>query len=196
MRDYHHDLDGRAKSWNSGAEKLLGWSREEAVGMNLAEIFTPEDRGADALQTRCVAHSTRAPLMSGGICAKVPTAPIEHERGRGRVLVVEDNQAVAEFAAQLLEELSYTAVWGGDAQAGLDLIVEAPNRFDIVFSNVVIPGISGIQLAQRLRQDHPALAVVLTSGYGHALAQEGGTRVPAVPEAPTRSRSCRMCCAR
>jgi DNA-binding NtrC family response regulator len=43
----------------------------------------------------------------------------------------------------------------------------------VVFSDVVMPGMSGIELGSELRQRYPALPVVLTSGYSHILAEEG-----------------------
>ncbi len=43
----------------------------------------------------------------------------------------------------------------------------------MVFSDVVMPGMSGIDLAQEVRRRHPRLPVVLTSGYSHVLAEEG-----------------------
>lgn len=89
------------------------------------------------------------------------------------ILVVEDNQTVGEFAAQLLDELGYGTMWAGDAQAAIKLIEEKPDHFDVVFSDVVMPGMSGIDMAQLLRQSHPGLRIVLTSGYSHVLAEEG-----------------------
>ena len=47
------------------------------------------------------------------------------------------------------------------------------NNFEVVFSDVVMPGMGGIALAQELRGRLPDLAVVLASGYSHVLAQEG-----------------------
>jgi DNA-binding NtrC family response regulator len=64
-------------------------------------------------------------------------------------------------------------VWATHAQAALDLIAEDPDRFAVVFSDVMMPGISGIELAQRLRETNPNLPVILTSGYSHVLAEEG-----------------------
>lgn len=92
---------------------------------------------------------------------------------RGCVLVVEDNQLVGEFATQLLEDVGYGTVWAPNAQSALDLINAKPDRFDVVFTDVVMPGMSGIELAQELRQAYPSLPVVLTSGYSQVLAQEG-----------------------
>ncbi|HYD97899.1 MAG TPA: PAS domain S-box protein, partial [Alphaproteobacteria bacterium] len=99
-------------------------------------------------------------------------AAAEQRPHQGRVLVVEDNTAVGTFAAQLLEELGYDAVWAANAQAALDVLAGG-GRFDLVFTDVVMPGMSGIELAKLLRARYPALPVVLTSGYSHVLAQEG-----------------------
>jgi DNA-binding NtrC family response regulator len=45
--------------------------------------------------------------------------------------------------------------------------------FDAVFSDVVMPGKNGVELAQEIKRRFPNLPVVLTSGYSHVLAQEG-----------------------
>ena len=51
--------------------------------------------------------------------------------------------------------------------------MQQAEAFDIVFSDVVTPGIGGIELAKRIRRDWPKLPVALASGYRHVLAQEG-----------------------
>ena len=94
------------------------------------------------------------------------------------VLVVEDNQTVGEFAAQLLGELGYKTRLVEDGQAALDLLAEHPDGFDLVFSDVVMPGISGLELAKLIRRSHPDLPIVLTSGYSHVLAEEGTNGFP------------------
>jgi two-component system NtrC family sensor kinase len=50
-----------------------------------------------------------------------------------------------------------------------------PDRFDIVFSDVIMPGMSGIELAQEIARRYPGLPVVLTSGYSHVLAEHGSS---------------------
>ncbi|GGE53959.1 hypothetical protein GCM10007276_33840 [Agaricicola taiwanensis] len=92
---------------------------------------------------------------------------------RGNILVVEDNEAVGQFATELLKELGYSATWVKDAAAALDIMAWQSERFDAVFSDVVMPGMSGIELARRLREERPALPVVLATGYSDALAENG-----------------------
>ena len=89
------------------------------------------------------------------------------------MLLVEDNQLVGEFAAQLIGDLGYGNMWVPSAQDALALVEAEPDKFDIVFTDVVMPGISGIELAETLRSRIPDLPIVLTSGYSHVLAEEG-----------------------
>jgi len=90
------------------------------------------------------------------------------------VLVVEDNVDVAEFAVGALAELGYGTFLARSADAALAELQRHPSRYDVVFSDVVMPGISGLELAKTLRQQWPELHVVLTSGYSELLAREPG----------------------
>nr|WP_049961875.1 ATP-binding protein [Methylobacterium sp. B34] len=89
------------------------------------------------------------------------------------VLLVEDNTDVGAFAAQALEELGYRTVWATDGAQALAQLAEDASQFDVVFSDVVMPGMTGIELGQEIRKRHHDLPVVLTSGYSHVLAQNG-----------------------
>ena len=88
------------------------------------------------------------------------------------ILVVEDNVEVGQFCTQILDDLGYGTILAQSAEAALAEIEAAPSRFDAVFSDVVMPGMGGFELAKRLRETHPGLPVVLTSGYSHVLAQD------------------------
>ena len=100
---------------------------------------------------------------------RLPAA--EHGRGR-RVLVVEDNAEVGAFSTQLLEDLGYETSWAANANEALTLLQDV-NGFDVVFSDVVMPGMSGVELGHEIRRRYPGLPVVLTSGYSDVLAEEG-----------------------
>lgn len=94
--------------------------------------------------------------------------------GQGlRVLVVEDNSSLGLFAIEMLTDLGYEPVLASDAQAALHRLAENAEHFDVVFTDVVMPGMSGVELAQRIRNLYPDLPVVLTSGYSDVLAQNG-----------------------
>ncbi|GJE47303.1 Sensor histidine kinase RcsC [Methylobacterium tardum] len=89
------------------------------------------------------------------------------------VLVVEDNVGVGQFATQILEDLGYSPTWAANAEEALDRLGRTGNGFDLVFSDVVMPGMGGMALAKELQRRLPGLPVVLASGYSHVLAQEG-----------------------
>ncbi|MFK5595659.1 PAS domain S-box protein [Methylobacterium sp. HMF5984] len=93
--------------------------------------------------------------------------------GRGTcVLVVEDNRDVGTFSTQTLEELGYGTHWVANADEALATLAEKPGTYDVVFSDVVMPGMNGVDLGREVRRLYPGLPVVLTSGYSHVLAQE------------------------
>ena len=86
---------------------------------------------------------------------------------------MEDNAQVGEFATQALQELGYDSIHAVNAERALAELSKDCTRFHIVFSDVVMPGMSGLELAQEIRRRYPDVPVVLTSGYSHVLAQNG-----------------------
>jgi PAS domain S-box-containing protein len=92
--------------------------------------------------------------------------------GRGyRVLLVEDNDEVGRFSTELLEDLGYIVHRVADADAALAILKEDEFAVDLVFSDVIMPGMNGVELAGLIRERYPGLPVVLTSGYSNVLAE-------------------------
>ncbi len=87
----------------------------------------------------------------------------------GCVLVVEDNDHVRTFACQLLEDLGYRTVPAGSGEEALDLV--GRGGIDLVFTDVVMPGISGVRLARELDAARPGLPVLLASGYSDEIVE-------------------------
>jgi CheY-like chemotaxis protein len=89
---------------------------------------------------------------------------------REMILVVEDNPDVKNVAVALLEELNYRTQAVDNARAALDLL-GAGMPVDLVFSDVVLPGeLDGLALARAIKERHPRVPVLLTSGYSKALS--------------------------
>jgi PAS domain S-box-containing protein len=92
--------------------------------------------------------------------------------GRGhRILVVEDNEDVGKFSTELLQDLGYATRRADNAKQALALIAADELAFDLVFSDVIMPGMNGVELATIIRERYPGLPVVLTSGYSSVLAE-------------------------
>jgi CheY-like chemotaxis protein len=101
----------------------------------------------------------------------------------GHILLVEDNRDVAQVTETMLVSVGYEVTWVSGPQAALDLI-DAGEPFDAVLSDIVMEGgLSGLDLAQRLRERWPALPVLLMTGYSEALAtgSSSGWRVLSKP---------------
>jgi PAS domain S-box-containing protein len=111
---------------------------------------------------------------SDGVAAKASVAT--SSTGAGTVLLVEDNPEVAEASTGLLEQLGYNVRWVPDAESALVAIER--DGIDLVFSDMVMPGkIDGLGLAKVLRQDHPNLPVLLTTGYSDT-SRKGALEFP------------------
>jgi CheY-like chemotaxis protein len=77
---------------------------------------------------------------------------------------VDDNPEVAAFAAAMLEGMGYTAL---RAESGAEAlaILGSGRRVDALFSDIVMPGLSGAELATIVRERYPKIAIVLATGY-------------------------------
>ncbi|KWV59917.1 hybrid sensor histidine kinase/response regulator [Bradyrhizobium macuxiense] len=91
------------------------------------------------------------------------------------VLVVEDNPEVGKFAADALTQLGCNAVLVDNATHALQELATDARRFDMVFTDVVMPGMSGIELAKEIRRQGLNLPIVLASGYSQVLSQQGSS---------------------
>jgi PAS domain S-box-containing protein len=80
-----------------------------------------------------------------------------------RVLVVEDSEHVRYFARQLLDDLGCKVMESSTGNEALEVLKE--HEIDLVFSDIVMPGISGLELAKRIRASDRNIPVLLASGY-------------------------------
>ena len=94
--------------------------------------------------------------------------------GREKVLVVEDEPDLAQLAATLFESLGYDVLVAGNGKDALALL-ERNVDVDVVFSDVIMPHMSGSELARIVRREYPNARIVLASGYPvPALRQQQG----------------------
>ncbi|HEX3973371.1 MAG TPA: response regulator [Stellaceae bacterium] len=98
-------------------------------------------------------------------------APRASRRGTGRVLMVEDNDEVAEITQLLLSDDGYEVVRARTAREALGLL-DVGTSCDLILSDIIMPGgMNGLELARAVRRGFPALPVLLMSGYSRS-AQE------------------------
>ncbi|MCJ2021872.1 PAS domain-containing protein [Methylobacterium sp. E-065] len=151
----------------------------QGTGLGLSQVFgfAKQSGGEVTVESRVGAGATFTLFLPRAAEAGRPIVEIASEAlldGQGTcVLVVEDNAEIGSFATQSLVELGYLPVLASDAEAALAELAKDASRFDVVFTDVMMPGMDGVDLARRIRRDYPDLPVLLTSGYSHVLAQNG-----------------------
>jgi two-component system, cell cycle sensor histidine kinase and response regulator CckA len=93
--------------------------------------------------------------------------------GRGRILIIEDEPGVRDIAVQILRSRGYQVEEATDGEAALEIIAERPGEFDLVISDVVMPGMNGPALIKKARSQLGDARVIFISGYAeHELAKQ------------------------
>jgi PAS domain S-box-containing protein len=147
----------------------------EGTGLGMSQVFGFANQlgGAVTIQSE-VGKGTTFDLylpVSGGA---IPATTTDGDKALGRVLVVEDDVLVAELAAGMLDEMGFEATVTHSARDALERL-SGEQRPTLVFTDVVMPGgISGIELAQKVRERFPELPVLLTTGYSEQVTGSHG----------------------
>jgi PAS domain S-box-containing protein len=93
--------------------------------------------------------------------------------GRERVLVVDDEEAIAELERKTLAGLGYSVHTALSGDQALEIFGTSPQEFDLVVTDQTMPKMTGLSLIRRIRQLRPDIPVILTSGFGRTLSSEG-----------------------
>ena len=104
--------------------------------------------------------------LTEGEPAQEPAAPLAPQGHGETILVVDDEESLVRLAEEVLASLGYEPVGCVGASEALRLFHAAPERFDAVVTDAIMPGMSGLELLAELRRVRPALPVMLVSGYG------------------------------
>ncbi len=107
--------------------------------------------------------ATNATLSTPHAASPPPTASRGGERGR--VLVVEDNEAVRALVTRSIERLGFDVVAAANGFAARELIEDRSMHFDALVSDIVMPGTSGVEVARLFRDRFVHERIVLMSGY-------------------------------
>jgi PAS domain S-box-containing protein len=107
----------------------------------------------------------------------------------GTILLVEDEESMRELACTLLENEGFTVLAASSGIDAINLAQRQDRNIDLLLTDVVMPGMSGPEVADRLKAEHPALKVLYMSGYtDDFMLQHGllGEQVPLVEKPFTR----------
>jgi PAS domain S-box-containing protein len=153
--------------------------RGKGTGLGLSQIFgfAKQSNGHVTIYSE-VGHGTTVRLYLPryfGAAASDPvfTAPNASLAHGEVILVVEDEPAVRRISVQALEELGYRTLSADDPAHALQLLADDPEVV-LLFTDIVMPGMTGRQLADRARAARPDLKVLYTTGYSrNAIVHNG-----------------------
>ena len=155
--------------------------RGSGLGLSVAHGIVKGHGGTITAQSREGQGATFEVLLPSTTAASdaiaSDTDQPEPRRGRGRVLYVDDEQALAATVSRMLESLGYeTTICHSGAEA-IARVRANPQDFDVVLTDFSMPGLSGTDVARELVRIRSSLPVILTSGYaeqaGENLAKLG-----------------------
>lgn len=141
----------------------------KGTGLGLSQVygFARQSGGFVTLDSR-EGHGTSVAILLPRVSAPA-TSDVPSKRrsevgaAQGTVLIVEDDASVRDAAKMMTEELGYTALTAAGAIEALEIL--SRRDVDIVFSDVIMSGMSGFELAREIERRHPHLPVLITSGY-------------------------------
>ena len=147
----------------------------EGTGLGLSQVFGFAKQLGGAVTVESKPDEGSAFIIYLPASKTAPATDVSHANGvpaRGRALIVEDDLLVAELAAGMFEELGFEPIVSHSAREALEELAGG-ERPQVMFSDVVMPGgISGIELAHKVRTRFPELPILLTTGYSEDV---GGT---------------------
>jgi len=160
------------------------------TGLGLSQVygFVSQSGGQVTLRSEIDRGTTVAiylPRWTGAVAEAPATAPAAGPLPRARdgeaVLVVEDEPDVRRLSVETLRELGYQVAEASDADEALRWLAARPAA-DLLFTDIVMPGMNGLQLAEQARAAMPALKVLYTTGYARDAGGADSVRSALLPK--------------
>jgi signal transduction histidine kinase/CheY-like chemotaxis protein len=156
----------------------------KGTGLGLSQVYGFASQSGGDVQVQSEVGGGTAVTITLPCLADIGDGPVETAPAAAAtlppsaILVVEDNEAVGSFVESLLTELGHRVTLAISGEAALDLTRSQP--FDIVLSDVVMPGMGGLKFAEILAAERPDLPVVLATGYSQEIAEFGSGGRPVI----------------
>lgn len=98
----------------------------------------------------------------------------EMKKGTETVFIVEDESSIRDLVFQILEPLGYNLISADSGEEALSLLQTFNGRIDLLLTDIIMPGINGRQLAERVEELFPDIKIIFMSGYSDDLLQNRG----------------------
>jgi CheY-like chemotaxis protein len=146
-----------------GLSQVLGFAKQSGGGVRIESV---RSRGI-AIHIYLPRAATAAKRE-----AVIVAPPVPADNLGARILLVDDDNAVRAVIADMLREIGYRVLEAGSGGAALERIDSEPG-IDLVVIDFAMPGMSGAELAERLRVKRPALPTLFITGYADHTALGG-----------------------
>ncbi|WP_449125449.1 PAS domain S-box protein [Pseudomonas viridiflava] len=143
-----------------GLSQVFGFAKQSG-----GEVLVESELGSGSRFTLCLPSAQNheiTPEQEGHTLSALPGLC---------VLMVEDNQDIGTYTRPMLEQLGFQVVWVSSGSEALQELSGNPESFQVVFSDIAMPGMSGLELYAEIETRYPWMPVVLTTGYSTEFAQ-------------------------
>jgi CheY-like chemotaxis protein len=170
-----HDFNNLLTAIKGTAQLVLhDLAPDDPVRAELAVLENAADRAARLTKQllalgRGAPTASTAPMLTPATTHDAVTADAD-DGPRCTILLVEDDEGVRTFASRALQRLGHRVLEATTADAAFELIAQTADPIHLVLADIVMPGMSGRELAVRLSIERPDLRLLLMSGHGEEAA--------------------------
>jgi two-component system, cell cycle sensor histidine kinase and response regulator CckA len=161
-------------------------TKEGGTGLGLATVYGIVEQSGGTIEVDTapgMGSSFRIWLPRANVPAELPPAvpaAAAPRMGDETILLVEDETVVRHLVAEILESSGYAVMQAGDGPSALELLRRHSGKLDLLLTDVVMPGMSGPEVAQAVTSMRPGTQVLYTSGYTDSAIGHHGVLEPGI----------------
>jgi CheY-like chemotaxis protein len=159
-------------------------TKGKGTGLGLSTVYgvVRQNRGVIRVESAPGQGTTfriYLPQAEAGACqAPSVGVPAVAPKGSATVLVVEDQEGVRRFTVEVLRNLGYQVLEASDGPSALEASQRHPGIIHLLLTDLVMPGMNGRELSEKLRRQRPEMRVLFMSGYTDEVLGQHGVLEP------------------
>lgn len=151
----------------------------EGSGLGLAVVHGIVESYGGAIQLKSEPGKGACFQIYLPICQEAPAAPPAKAQapiaGNGRILMVDDEEAIVALGRRSLGKLGYHVTGETSSVRALEIFTQDPQQFDLIVTDQTMPHLTGLSLAQEVWKIRPGIPIIISTGYSDQVTQEKST---------------------